>query len=125
MTTTTEQDATRTQRLTRLFSIIAIVEAFTWAGLLTGMYFKYIPETTTELGVKIFGPLHGAAFVCYGIVTILLSIKLRWPVRWLTVVALAAAVPPFTTVVFEIWARRTGRLTARGDVAQTAQAKVR
>ncbi|MEU3269986.1 DUF3817 domain-containing protein [Saccharomonospora sp. NPDC006951] len=123
MTTTTEQDPTRTRRLVKLFSIIAIVEACTWAGLLAGMYFKYIPETTTELGVKIFGPLHGAAFVCYGIVTILLSMKLRWPVRWLTLVALVAAIPPFTTVVFEFWARRTGRLTARDD--EVAQAKVR
>ncbi|MER7036140.1 hypothetical protein, partial [Streptomyces albidoflavus] len=30
--------------------------------MLIGMYFKYVPETT-ELGVRIFGALHGAAFI--------------------------------------------------------------
>ena len=96
--------------LARAFSVIAAVEAFTWAGLLIGMYFKYVPETT-ELGVKIFGPLHGGVFVLYGLVAILTAVRLKWSFFWTTVFALAAAVPPFATVVFEVWARRSGRLT--------------
>lgn len=46
-----------------------MIEAGTWAGLLTGMYIKYIPGTT-ELGVRISGTLHGAAFIAYLLVTV-------------------------------------------------------
>ncbi len=104
--------------LARAFSVIAAVEAFTWAGLLTGMYFKYVPETT-ELGVKIFGPFHGGVFVLYVLVAIAASVRLKWPVKT-TLLALIASVPPFMTVVFEVWARRRGRLTAPEAVPVTA-----
>ncbi|WP_343871150.1 DUF3817 domain-containing protein [Dactylosporangium roseum] len=50
---------------------------------------------TTELGVRIFGALHGAAFIAYLTVTLLLADRLRWSITWTTVLALAASVPPF------------------------------
>ncbi len=99
----------RTARLLRAFTWIAVIEACTWAGLLIGMYFKYIPETT-ELGVRIFGALHGAAFIVYVLLTVLVTIRLRWRLGRTTFLALMAAIPPFMTVAFEIWARRTGQL---------------
>ena len=105
--------------IVRAFSVIAAVEAFTWAGLLIGMYFKYVPETT-ELGVKIFGPLHGGVFMLYGVVAILAAVRLKWSFFWTTVLALVAAVPPFATVVFEVWARRSGRLTPQVPAAVPA-----
>ncbi|MER6151040.1 MMPL family transporter [Streptomyces hirsutus] len=98
-----------TGRLLRAFTWIAVIEACTWAGLLIGMYFKYIPKTT-ELGVRIFGTLHGAAFVVYVLLTVLVAIRLKWGLGRTTFFALLAAIPPFTTVAFETWARRTGRL---------------
>jgi integral membrane protein len=100
---------TGSSRLLRAFTWIAVIEACTWAGLLVGMYLKYIPETT-ELGVRIFGTLHGAAFIVYVALTILVAIRLKWRLGRTTIFALLAAVPPFMTVAFEIWARRTGRL---------------
>ncbi|MFD3626129.1 hypothetical protein [Streptomyces sp. NPDC058726] len=39
----------RTGRLLRAFTWVAVIDACTWAGLLTGTYFKDIAETT-ELG---------------------------------------------------------------------------
>ena len=51
-------------RLDRAFSVVAVAEAFSWAGLLLGMYLKHVAGTT-ELGVRIFGSLHGALFVTY------------------------------------------------------------
>ncbi|MYU26118.1 MMPL family transporter [Streptomyces sp. SID8352] len=95
--------------LLRLFTWVAVVEACTWAGLLAGMYVKYVPETT-ELGVRIFGALHGAAFVAYVLLTVLVAVRLKWRLGRTTILALLAAVPPFMTVAFEAWARRTGRL---------------
>ena len=49
----------------RAFRLLAVAEAFSWAALLTGMYFKWIAGTT-ELGVEIAGPVHGALFIGYG-----------------------------------------------------------
>ncbi|WP_201265442.1 DUF3817 domain-containing protein [Rhodococcus sp. P1Y] len=91
------------------FRFIAILEALTWLGLLIGMAFKYIPADGNEIGVKIFGPIHGAVFVIYLIVTVLTAVKLRWTVVT-TLLAAVASIPPFGTIVFEVWAARTGKL---------------
>ena len=107
--------------ISRLFVVVAVVEAITWTGLLVGMFLKYVTETT-EAGVWLFGRLHGAAFVAYVVVTLVAAWRLRW--SWLvTLVALAVSIPPLGTLVFEIWARRTGRLegpTATQPVAPAA-----
>ncbi|MCX6480591.1 MAG: DUF3817 domain-containing protein, partial [Mycobacterium sp.] len=47
------------------FRIVALAEAFSWVGLLIGMYFKYLGSPRTEIGVKVFGPVHGALFVAF------------------------------------------------------------
>ena len=54
-----------TARLRTLFLVIAAAEAVSWACLLGGMYFKYLAADPTEIGVKVFGPIHGFLFVAY------------------------------------------------------------
>ncbi|GIJ31333.1 DUF3817 domain-containing protein [Micromonospora sediminimaris] len=101
-------------KVTRLFVVAAIAEAISWAGLLAGMAVKYGPPGN-ELGVQIFGPIHGALFVAYGVLVLAVARVHRWsPLA--TFVALACAVPPFATVIFERWARRRGML----DVGEPA-----
>jgi integral membrane protein len=103
----------------RAFRILAVAEAFSWAALLTGMYFKWIAKTT-ELGVEIAGPIHGALFVGYGVAALVLWRLQRWPF----IVALFAgisAVFPFATIAFERWAGKRGYLTERA--ARTATVK--
>lgn len=94
------------------FRAVAFAEAFSWAGLLLGMFFKYGP-VGDEIGVQVFGPIHGALVIAYIAVAFA-----SWPAfRWSTpvgIVALAASVPPFGTVLFERWATRTGRLGGDG-----------
>lgn len=93
----------------RAFRILAVAEAFSWAALLIGMYFKWIAKTT-EVGVEIAGPIHGALFVGYGVVALALWRLQRWPF----IVALFAgtsAVFPFATIVFERWAGKRGYLS--------------
>jgi integral membrane protein len=90
------------------FRIVAVAEALSWIGLLAGMFVKYVPETT-ELGVKVFGPVHGGIFVAYVVVALLTSRVLRWSPRT-TVVALVCSVPPLATVWFERLATRNDRL---------------
>lgn len=101
--------------LVRLFVVVASLEALSWLGLLVGMYVKYLTPAG-DLGVKIFGPVHGGVFVAYVLLTLLVSRTLRWSV-WTTLLALACSVPPFATLAFEWWAVRTGRLAwpARRD----------
>lgn len=92
----------------RAFWFAAIAEACSWAGLLVGMFFKYV-VVGDDLGVKIFGPVHGALFVAYVVVCLVVHRPLRWDVRTL-VLALVASIPPLCTLLFERWAGRTGRL---------------
>jgi integral membrane protein len=95
----------------RAFRAVAIAEAFSWAGLLVGMYLKHVADVT-ELGVRVFGSLHGAAFLAYVLLALLTARRQRWPLFWTTALALASAVPPFATVAFEQIARRRGLLDA-------------
>jgi integral membrane protein len=99
----------------RAFRVLATAEAFSWAALLAGMYFKWIAGTT-EIGVQVAGPIHGALFVGYGITALALWKFQRWPF----VVALFAgmsAVFPFATLWFERWAGKRGHLSAAGSKA--------
>ena len=96
------------------FRVVAVAEALSWIGLLIGMYVKYVPETT-ELGVKIFGPIHGGIFVAYVVVALLTARVLKWSIGT-TALALVASIPPLATIWFERRATRTGRLPQREAV---------
>jgi integral membrane protein len=93
----------------RLFSVLAVAEAFSWAALLTGMFLKWVIRTT-ELGVEIAGPVHGAFFIAYGAAALTLWRLQRWPLR-VAFLAGLSAVFPFATVLFERWAGKRGFLT--------------
>ncbi|WP_435206916.1 DUF3817 domain-containing protein [Micromonospora sp. bgisy143] len=96
------------EKVTRLFVVAAIAEACSWLALLAGMAVKYGPPGN-ELGVKIFGPIHGGLFIAYGLLVLAVARLRRWRLP-VTVVALACAVPPFATLIFERWAHRRGML---------------
>ncbi|MBY6368276.1 DUF3817 domain-containing protein [Rhodococcoides corynebacterioides] len=108
---TTTAPTARTPRpaIVRWFRIVAVAEAVTWVALLVGMAIKYIPEPNIDSAVRYPGAAHGAVFVLYLLVTVATALALRWS-KGLTVIALLASIPPLGTVVFEIWANRTGRL---------------
>jgi integral membrane protein len=95
----------------RAFRFIAVAEAFSWLGLLIGMLFKYV-VVHDQIGVRVFGPIHGVLFLAYLATLLWLSRRERWGVGRLAVGA-AAAVPPFASVLFERWvARRRTRPVA-------------
>jgi integral membrane protein len=99
----------------RVFRACAIAEACSWVGLLIGMFFKYV-VVFDDLGVKIFGPVHGVLFLAYVVAAVVAARALRWDARTL-VLALLASIPPLATLWFERWAERTGRLGAPVPVA--------
>ncbi|WP_229406871.1 MULTISPECIES: DUF3817 domain-containing protein [Micromonospora] len=101
------------EKITKLFVAAAIAEACSWLALLIGMAVKYGPPGN-EIGVKIFGPIHGGLFVAYGVLVLAVARLHRWR-TWPTLVALACSVPPFATLVFERWAARRGMLRTAPD----------
>ncbi|MGH3675638.1 MAG: DUF3817 domain-containing protein [Mycobacterium sp.] len=103
------------------FRLIALLEAVSWVGLLTGMYFKYLGSPRTEVGVQVFGMAHGLIFIAFVLIALLVGIAGKWSAgTWL--LALLASIVPLCSVIFLIWADRTGRLRASGDrsVPETA-----
>src|SRR5689334_2066325 len=93
----------------RWFRLIALAEAVSWIGLLVGMYFKYLGTPRTEIGVKVFGMAHGLVFIAFVVTALLVGIAYEWAARtWL--LALLASIVPLASVIFLIWADRTGRM---------------
>ena len=97
------------------FRVVAVAEACSWIGLLAGMFVKWILRAS-EVGVQIFGPIHGGIFLAYVAVAVVASRVLRWSPRT-TVLALICSVPPLATVWFERLATRNDRLPRQQAVA--------
>ena len=85
----------------RLFRFVATAEAISWTLLIIGMVLKYVTRTT-DLGVRIFGGLHGFVFLAYVLVALALWVDHRWPLRT-GALALLSALPPWVTLWFERW----------------------
>lgn len=90
------------------FRITALAEAASWTGLLVGMYLKHV-SGSTDAGVALFGPIHGALFVAYVLTALGAARSLGWSMP-VTLLALLASIPPLTTLVFERAAARAGLL---------------
>ena len=100
------------------FRVIAMAEAVSWVGLLIGMYFKYLGTPRTEIGVKVFGMAHGLIFIAFIVAGLMVGIAAKWTLGT-SLLALLASVVPLCSVIFIIWADRTGRMgaaTAPGGV---------
>jgi integral membrane protein len=91
-----------------LFRTVAIAEAVTWTLLIAGMIGKYVLDLG-GLGVTIGGSAHGLVAIAYVLTVALVGINQRWSFAVLTV-AVGSAVIPYLSVVFEMWAARSGRL---------------
>jgi integral membrane protein len=92
--------------------LVALAEAVTWVGLLIGMYFKYLADPRTEIGVKIFGMAHGIVFIAFVIAAILVGRAMSWRIStWLW--ALVGSIVPLGSVAFLLWADRSAQLGPR------------
>jgi integral membrane protein len=84
------------------------------------MYFKYLGTPRTEIGVKVFGMAHGLIFIAFVVVGLLVGIAFRWAAgTWL--LALLASIVPLCSVIFLIWADRTGRMGLTEATSAVAQ----
>ncbi|MBD0322289.1 MAG: DUF3817 domain-containing protein [Aldersonia sp.] len=102
------------------FRLVAYWEAVTWAALLVAMFFKWV--LGHEEAVAIPGMVHGVAgFLLFVVVALVTAVQLRWDWKT-TLAALVSSVPPFGTVVFEVWAVRTGRLAELSETPERVAA---
>ena len=91
------------------FRLVALAEAVTWVGLLTGMYFKYLGSPRTEVGVQIFGMAHGIVLIAFVVAAALTGRAYSCGAgTWL--LALVGSIVPLGSVAFVVWADRAGRL---------------
>ncbi|BCI54450.1 membrane protein [Mycolicibacterium litorale] len=96
--------------------LVGLLEAVSWVGLLLGMYFKYLGSPRTEIGVKVFGPVHGGVFVAFLVAALVAGLALKWGAVT-CLLALLASIVPLGTVIFLIWAERTGRMGGTAAVS--------
>lgn len=90
-----------------LYRLAAAAEAVTWTLLILGLVLR--AATGWALGVTIGGGIHGFVFLAYAAVALLVGIDRRW--RSATVVlAVAAAVVPYATILAEYLLERRGLL---------------
>jgi len=114
--TSTLDDTTAAERVTtslpaRAFKVAAFAEAVSWIGLLIGMFFKWIVQSG-DLGVRIFGPIHGTIFLLYVISLVAVSVAHKWTPKE-SLLGLISSVPPLMTVWFERRAEHRGALVRR------------
>ncbi|MDR3662184.1 MAG: DUF3817 domain-containing protein [Mycobacterium sp.] len=107
-------------RVAGWFRLIAMAEAVSWIGLLIGMYFKYLGTPRTEIGVHIFGMVHGVVFLGFLVTGVLVGRAVRWSlVTW--VLAGLASIVPLASVIFLRWAERGGALAAKAPAVPDAE----
>lgn len=86
-----------------LFRISAYAEAFGWTLLITGIAIERYLIPGNTIPVQIAGQIHGTLFLGYAVASLGLYPTLRWS-RKRACVALLASVPPYGSLLFELWA---------------------
>ena len=102
-----------------IFRTVAVAEAFSWAGLLIAMFFKYVvqdnPNSGIEGGVPVMGMIHGVIFISYVISCFLARKRFAWNLKT-TVIAIGSSIPPFCSYLFEVLADKRGLIGAPSQV---------
>jgi integral membrane protein len=93
-----------------LFKLAAISEAVGWTLLIGGILCERLPVPWHEMPVQLAGRIHGIFFMIYIAAALVLSPSLKW--SWFrTIIAGLASVPPYGSLLFELWAARNRRRT--------------
>ena len=91
-----------------LYRIAAAAEAVTWTLLILGLILR--ATTGWTLGVTIGGGIHGFVFLAYAATALIVGIDRRWT-PGTVVLAVAAAVVPYATLVAEYVLEKRGLLS--------------
>ncbi|GAB3710634.1 DUF3817 domain-containing protein [Mariniluteicoccus flavus] len=91
----------------RLYRVAATAEMVTWTLLLAGMALKY--TGVTEVGVRIAGLCHGAAFLAYLLTNVFVALNQGWRARTV-LLGFATTFVPYATLPYDRWLERRGML---------------
>lgn len=91
-----------------LFRIAAFAEAIGWTLLITGIIYERYLMPGNDIPVQIAGQFHGVLFLTYTLAAVGLYPTLHWS-RKRAVFALLASIPPYGSLLFEIWAHSLRR----------------
>ena len=80
--------------LRNVFKVVAIVEGFSWLGLLVAMFFKWV--LGHDEAVAIPGMIHGWVFILYSVLAIAMWRTQGWSTRT-GIIALVGGVVPLGT----------------------------
>lgn len=100
----------------RLFRVLAIAEAITWALLISALIARAVGAT--PLLVTIAGGIHGFVFLSYGATAVLLAFNQRWR-PGVAAITILSAIVPFATIPVEIWLARSDRLEGEWRLTET------
>lgn len=91
-----------------LFRLAAIGEAVGWTLLIIGVGCQHLPVSWNQIPVQLAGRVHGTLFLMYATAVIVLAPSLGW--SWLrTFIGGLASVPPYGSLLFEMWASHRKR----------------
>lgn len=88
-----------------LYRIAAFAEAIGWTLLIVGILIERYLTPGNSTAVLIAGNIHGTIFLCYFLAPLVLYPSLGWS-RWKALGAIIAGVPPYGTLLFELYAAR-------------------
>jgi len=91
-----------------LFRLAAIGEAVGWTLLIIGILCTKLPVGWSQIPVQLAGRTHGFLFLIYATAVVVLSPSMGW--SWMRIViGTAASVPPYGSLLFEMWAAQRKR----------------
>ncbi len=107
-----------------VFRLAALAEAFGWTVLIAAVIINRYHLPGQNIAIPIAGQVHGTIFIAYFCVLIAAYSSLRWS-RRTAIIAAAAGVPPYGTLVFEqVVARRRAKALRRLTFHVVARAVV-
>lgn len=86
-----------------LYRLAAFAEAIGWTLLIAGILVERYITPGNNAAVLIAGNIHGTIFLCYFAAALVLYPSLGWS-RWRGMAALVAGVPPYGSLLFELYA---------------------
>ena len=82
-----------------LYGFVSVAETVTWTGLIAAMVLRY--GVGQDVSWFFFaGISHGVVFLAYCTVAVLVGLNQRWGIGR-TLAALAIAIPPYATILFD------------------------
>lgn len=91
-----------------LFKLAAFGEACGWTILISGILIKHFLTPKSNIPVLLAGQTHGILFLLYIVAAIVLSPSLGWSLGR-TITASLFSVPPYGSLMFELWAAHNRR----------------